>query len=264
MHNRQALNSIYHQTANAICKAAFERAATKVVDGANILVTSGGCGAGKGFGQKQLAKGNASVFHGDSSVVSSFAETFQGNKSKKKSGTALIWDSAGDQCSSELGWLKAVAKKNNLSMVVLQTNNVNKSMANSLATAQIGRALDREDGRMVTVKVSADSYVIGNKNIVSFYNANKSDKSISFYTVGNPGQGYGYDSKGKIVDNKDFSKPSLSIQKGIITSPASSADITKAIKEAAYSIKVNDKIFQTDVTNIISGVEFGDSHVLRS
>ena len=259
METRQALNSVYHQTANAICKAAFEREAAKYADkgeGMNIVVTSGGCGAGKGFGQGMLAKGDANVFNGESSVVKDFSERYKN--------TAMVWDSAGDQCSSELYWLKSVAKNNNLKMVVLQTNNNNPDMYSAMAAQQIGRA--KKEGRMVASKVSADSYVVGNKNVSNFYKNNKNDSNISFYTVGNVGRDYGYDGSGKVAlktsANEKSLKP-LSISKGITTVAADGKKIISAINDAAGKMLADSPSEATQAANIVYGTHFYDNHKLK-
>jgi len=125
--------------------------------GSNILVTVGGCGAGKGYALKMVPQAQ-----------------------KLKDRASVIWDSAGDQNATENVWIQKEAEKRGLNVSYLFVNaDANTQWANP-KFGVVQRAKDLEDGRMVGAKVFADSYDLGPKNHQKFYEKNKSNPNAKF------------------------------------------------------------------------------------
>ena len=155
--NRSTLNIALHQTANAYTKAAFLSELDDLPKGSNVLVTVGGCGAGKGYALKMVP---------------------QAQKLKDKA--SVIWDSAGDQNATENVWIQKEAEKRGLNVSYLFVNaDANTQWANP-KFGVVQRAKDLEDGRMVGAKVFADSYDLGPKNHQKFYEKNKNNPNAKF------------------------------------------------------------------------------------
>jgi hypothetical protein len=157
---RGRYNVALHQTANAIAKRAFEKYVSGLPAGSDILVTVGGCGAGKGFAQKNIPE------------VAPLAE---------KAGA--VWDSAGDQNATENPWIQSLAEKHGHKVTYVF---VHADPYVSWADPERGvvkRANDPEDGRMVDASVFADSYGIGGKNHYNFYTQNKNNPSAKFLFI---------------------------------------------------------------------------------
>jgi hypothetical protein len=133
-------------------------------EGDEIMVTVGGCGAGKGFALKNVpealeAKGQAKA----------------------------IWDSAGDQNATENPWILAEAEKRGLKVHYVYVHADPKVQWADPNRGVVKRASDPKDGRMVDAKVFADSYAIGAKNHHAFHQANKDNKSAKFTFLDNTG-----------------------------------------------------------------------------
>lgn len=155
--NRASNNVALHQAANAICKMAFKKHLATLPKGSNVLVTCGGCGAGKGFvlGNNPIAK-------------------------QHMANAAVIWDSAGDQNATENPWILEEAKKHGHNVTYLY---VHADPLTSWADPKRGvvqRAMDPNNGRMVTARVFADSYALGAKNHQAFVESTKGDPSAKF------------------------------------------------------------------------------------
>ncbi len=97
--NRATLNTPLHQTANAIAKNAFLQHLDTLKKGDQVLVTVGGCGAGKGYAMgKDKDTGEPFV-----------PEAFNLKKQVK-----AVWDSAGDQNATENPWIQKELEKRGL------------------------------------------------------------------------------------------------------------------------------------------------------
>ncbi len=163
--NRATLNCALHQTANAITKRAFVQYLDTLPEGSKVLVTCGGCGAGKGYSLKS----NADV------------------KAMKDSSQA-VWDSAGDQNATENPWIQKECEARGLTATYLYVHADPEKQWADPKMGVVQRASNPDDGRMVDAKVFADSYAIGAKNMAAFYLANKENKSAAFVFMDNTTQ----------------------------------------------------------------------------
>jgi len=163
--NRATLNVALHQTANAIAKRAFVQHLDTLSEGDEILVTVGGCGAGKGF----ALKNNPDALE---------------MKSKAKA----VWDSAGDQNATENPWILKEAEDRGLRVNYVYVHADPKVQWADPDRGVVKRASDPKDGRMVDAMVFADSYAIGAKNHHAFHQANKDNPSASFVFLDNTGK----------------------------------------------------------------------------
>jgi hypothetical protein len=163
--NRATLNVALHQTANAIAKRAFIQHLDTLSKGDEILVTVGGCGAGKGFALKNNPDALA-----------------------MKSKAAAVWDSAGDQNATENPWVLKEAEDRGLKVNYVFVHADPKVQWADPDRGVVKRAADPKDGRMVDAMVFADSYAIGAKNHHAFHQANKENPSASFVFLDNTGK----------------------------------------------------------------------------
>jgi hypothetical protein len=163
--NRATLNVALHQTANAIAKRAFVQHLDTLSKGDEILVTVGGCGAGKGFALKNNPDALA-----------------------MKSKAAAVWDSAGDQNATENPWILKEAEDRGLKVNYVFVHADPKVQWADPDRGVVKRAADPKDGRMVDAMVFADSYAIGAKNHHAFHQANKDNPSASFVFLDNTGK----------------------------------------------------------------------------
>ncbi len=165
--NRATLNLALHQTANAICKRAFLQELDTLSPGSEILVTVGGCGAGKGFA---LGK------HGPPEV--------QGLKKN----SAVVWDSAGDQNATENPWIQKEAEARGLKVTYAYVHANPETQWAHPERGVVKRAGDPNDGRMVDAKVFADSYALGARNHQAFYEKNRDNPNAKFVFLSNVGK----------------------------------------------------------------------------
>ena len=162
--NRATLNTALHQTANAIAKRAFVQHLDTLKEGDEVLVTVGGCGAGKGFALKNVPEAL-----------------------EVKSRAAVVWDSAGDQNGTESPWVLEEATKRGLKVNYVYVHADPFTQWADPNRGVVKRASDPKDGRMVDARVFADSYAVGAKNHDAFFQANKDNKSASFVFLDNTG-----------------------------------------------------------------------------
>lgn len=160
--NRATLNLALHQTANAVTKRAFVRELDSLQPGDEIMVTVGGCGAGKGYALKNVPEALAAK-----------------NKAK------IVWDSAGDQNATENPWLLKEAEKRGLKVNYVFVHADAKKQWADPERGVVKRAQDPNDGRMVDAFVFADSYAIGARNHQKFYERNKDNANASFIFLDN-------------------------------------------------------------------------------
>jgi hypothetical protein len=160
-YNRATLNTALHQTANAVTKRAFLKHLDTLPEGAEVMVTVGGCGAGKGFAMKKVPEAI-----------------------RYKNRASAVWDSAGDQNATENPWILQECQKRGLTASFVYVHaDPKQSWAGSYGVVK--RAQDESDGRMVDARVFADSYAIGAKNHQKFYEQNKNNRSANFVFLQN-------------------------------------------------------------------------------
>jgi hypothetical protein len=163
--NRATLNTPLHQTANAIAKRAFLQHLDTLKPGDEVLVTVGGCGAGKGYALKNVPKAL-----------------------EIKARSKCVWDSAGDQDATENPWIQEEAEKRGLKCNYVYVHADPKNQWAHPERGVIKRAADPADGRMVGAMVFADSYALGAKNMKAFHDRNQHNPHASFTFLENAGK----------------------------------------------------------------------------
>lgn len=163
--NRATLNTALHQTANAVAKRAFVQELDSLSPGDEVMVTVGGCGAGKGYALKNVPQALAM---------------------KKKS--KVVWDSAGDQNATENPWIQQEAEKRGLKVNYVYVHADPRTQWAHPERGVVKRAGDPNDGRMVDAKVFADSYAYGARNHQAFYDKQKSNPNANFIFLENAGK----------------------------------------------------------------------------
>lgn len=169
--NRAALNIPLHATANAIAKQAFLQHLDTLKAGDKVLVTNGGCGAGKGYS-----------FEKDKNGVPNCPEAYALKQQSK-----AVWDSAGDQNGTENTWIKKELDARGLKGIYTYVHvNPKQSWANP-GRGIVQRATKVTNGRMISGKVYGDSYAIGAQNMHNFHQANANDPNSEFMFLDNTG-----------------------------------------------------------------------------
>jgi hypothetical protein len=163
--SRATLNCALHQTANAIAKRSFLQHLDTLSKGDEVMVTVGGCGAGKGFALKH-----------DATAL------------EAKGRAKAVWDSAGDQNATENPWILKEAEDRGLKVTFVYVHADPKTQWADPNRGVVKRASDPKDGRMVDAKVFADSYAIGARNHHAFHQANKDNPSARFIFLDNTGK----------------------------------------------------------------------------
>lgn len=222
---QQQNNTVLHQTANALAKETLRREIeSRKANGeeVNLMVTSGGCAVGKGFGLEPNGRKAIRDNTSDKSLVSDYERRTTPNRNM------IIWDSAGDQNATELPW---VASQNVDHVTFVHTVGNGAKNASNTKSGLVQRAVDK--GRMVDANVFSQSYWIGNYNFQVFYDNNSSNPKFSFFKVENPGKGNG---PTKLIDpnsTSSFDKSYLSanqaiqlIEKNLDSNPTTSSDAT--------------------------------------
>jgi hypothetical protein len=184
--NRATLNTPLHQTANAIAKRAFVEHLDTLKPGDELMVTVGGCGAGKGFALASVP---------DAKAV--------------KDNSKAVWDSAGDQNATENPWIQKEAEKRGLKVTYVYVHADPKTQWADPSRGVVKRAADPKDGRMVDAKVFADSYAIGATNHQAFYQSNKNNPNAKFIFLDNtskPKQLPGIPKEALNINRKDLAK----------------------------------------------------------
>ena len=176
-------NIAVHQTANAIAKAAFVKYLDDVVvklpvEQQSIMVTAGGVAAGKGYALDNVERTQALA---------------------KLAGA--VYDTAGEQNSTELPWLLAQAEKRGLRVAFVYID------------ADPHRTFDRviertvTKGRGVDGTLYADSYAIGAKNFKAFHDQNARKSNTAFIYLDNhtvPKQIFEFPSKALVAQQDVF------------------------------------------------------------
>lgn len=180
---RQRNNTLLHQTANVLAKEVMRRKVAEASKGGDltVIVTSGGCASGKGFGLEDIRD---HVGKSDG-VYRKNTDPKLYNKIEKSvtSKNTLIWDAAGDQNGTELDWVSRLGQKKT---VILHTEGDPAKNAQGTSSGLVGRAHTK--GRMVDAQVYAQSYNQGNQNIQAFYKNNKNNPNIEVYKLINDNQ----------------------------------------------------------------------------
>lgn len=157
---RALYNTALHQTANAVAKKAFLKRLDEIEKmdkndpKRRVLVTSGGCAAGKGL---SLAA--------DPSLAANASAT---------------WDAAGEQNATENPWVLEECEKRGIPATFLFVHNDPKRTIKD-AVSRAARI-----GRMVDTKVFADSYALGAKNFDAFHKKNKGKADFVIARAGKP------------------------------------------------------------------------------
>ena len=179
--NRATLNCALHQTANAVAKKAFLMHLDTLKKGDSVMVTVGGCGAGKGFSLGKVPEAMS-----------------------MKNASKAVWDSAGDQCATENPWIQAECEKRGLKAVYAFVHADPRVQWAHPERGVVKRAGDPTDGRMVDAKVFADSYALGAKNHQAFYEKNKSNPNAQFVFLSNGAKIPGIPPEALNIDRKEL------------------------------------------------------------
>ena len=152
LENRAKYNVALHQTANAIAKRAFVDHLDQVVmnlpeDQRHVLITAGGVAAGKGYALSQNKEVNAIA-----------------------TAAAAVWDSAGEQNSTEMAWVASELRKRGINGTFVYVHADPSQKWENPKFGAVQRAKGK--GRMVDAHLFADSYVQGAENFKKFHEAN--------------------------------------------------------------------------------------------
>jgi hypothetical protein len=162
---RGRYNVMVHQTGNAIAKRAFLMKLDEIEggspEGKTVLVTAGGVAAGKGY-----ALGNVD----------------QTKELSKRVGA--IWDSAGEQNSTEMPWVLDECNKRGIKAVFAYVHADPKETWENPKRGVVERA--QKKGRMVDAQLFADSYALGARNFDNFHRNNKDKADFIFLESGEP------------------------------------------------------------------------------
>jgi len=150
-------NTAVHQAANAVAKRAFLQKLDKLKPGQSVMITAGGVAAGKGY-----AIDNAP------GIVASLQEN-----------AGAVWDTAGEQNSTELPWVMDECRKRGLKADAV--------FVHADPTATFDRVISRtkKKGRMVDARAYADSYAFGGKNFAKFVQDNQGQGDLNVHYFDN-------------------------------------------------------------------------------
>jgi len=148
-------NAAVHQTANAVAKRAFVKYLDDVVaklprSRRTVLVTNGGCGAGKGSTLRR-AKDQTDPHYG---MVPAADQV------------GAVWDAAGEQCATENEWVLRECQKRGIEPIFAYVWADPATTWDSPDRGVMRRAMRK--GRMVDARLFADSYALGAKNMSAF------------------------------------------------------------------------------------------------
>jgi hypothetical protein len=165
-------NTAVHQTANAIAKRAFLVYLDDVVaklpeDKRRVLITNGGCAAGKGSTL-------ASSTNPDDPHYGMLPASEQ---------VGAIWDAAGEQNATENAWIYAECKKRGIAVTCAYVWADPKDTWEGSDRGVIRRAMRK--GRMVDARLFADSYAEGAKNMSDFVKQNRYAEGLDFVFIDN-------------------------------------------------------------------------------
>lgn len=159
--NRALYNVAVHQTAHAIAKDAFIQKLDELARGPEgnrtVLVTAGGCAAGKGY------------------ALGSLEET-----RSVASQVGAVWDSAGEQNSTDLSWIEKETSARGITPIY--------AFVGAQPEDTFARSLERaaETGRVVDERLYYDSYAIGARRFADFVQSNPDRQYIFIDGRGTP------------------------------------------------------------------------------
>jgi SPP1 gp7 family putative phage head morphogenesis protein len=159
---RARYNTPLHQTANAITKRAFLQHLDTLPKGTEVLVTCGGCGAGKGYALGKIPEAIA-----------------------LKDRAGAVWDSAGDQNATENEWVLNAARERGLKVTYAFIHADPEQRWADPKSGVVQRANDPKNGRMVDAAVFADSYALGAQNHSAFHTKYAQSTTASFVFIDN-------------------------------------------------------------------------------
>jgi len=215
-------NTLLHQTANAVAKRAFVAyldELEKLPEGdpkRSVLVTSGGCGSGKGFSLKNN----------------------QEAISLKSSGIGAVWDAAGEQNATENPWILDECKKRGLKahFVFVDADPMRQWSHDKVGVMSRAKTPPPEgEGRMVDSRLFADSYALGAKNFNAFFEKHKDSKDANFMfidTMDTDAKGFPVVKTGKGISSKSLKLNADDLYKKAVTEVEKNAP-TDAIREGA-------------------------------
>lgn len=162
---RSLYNTSLHQTANALAKRAFVKylddVVSKLPEGErNVLVTAGGVAAGKGYAISQVES------------VNSMAKV-----------ASVVWDTAGEQNSTELSWVAKEAGARGIKMTAVYVHADPASVWENPDRGVMQRAA--KIGRMVDARLFADSYTHGARNFAAFQEKHADNPNVSVAILDN-------------------------------------------------------------------------------
>lgn len=165
---RSLYNTAVHQTANAIAKRAFSKYLDNLAQlpeddpKRHVLVTAGGVAAGKGYALANIGEVNA---------ISKMV--------------GAVWDSAGEQNSTELPWVLEECRKRKLKMTAVYVHSDPSQTWENPDRGVVERA--QKKGRMVDARVFADSYTHGASNFKAFADHAQQNNAgdVSIYFIDN-------------------------------------------------------------------------------
>lgn len=160
-------NSAVFQTANAIAKKAFlkhlDEVVAKLPDGDSkktVLVTSGGCAAGKGYALKNIPE--------TAGMLDS---------------VGAVWDAAGELNGVENPWILEECRKRGIKPIFAF---IHADPVNTWENPERG-VVERAGkvGRMVDARAFADSYALGAQNFKKFMDKHIEDPNVDFHIIDN-------------------------------------------------------------------------------
>lgn len=162
---RSQYNTALHQVANALAKRAFVRyldeTVTKLPEGQrNVLVTSGGVAAGKGYAIGKIDQ------------VRSVAES-----------ASAVWDAAGEANATENDWIRAECQARGIKATFVYVHANPQETWENPKRGVVERANGK--GRMVDARAFADSYAYGAKNFANFAQSVQGDPNVEVFFLDN-------------------------------------------------------------------------------
>jgi hypothetical protein len=156
---RSRNNVLVHQTANAVAKTAFLQRLDELPEGSQVLVTAGGCAAGKGFAIGHVEQAAALAPH-----------------------VGATWDAAGEQNSTENPWILDECRARGLKPIFTFVDaDPEARWSSDHPHGVLERAAGK--GRMVDARLFADSYGEGAKNFAAFHAAHADDPDVGFILI---------------------------------------------------------------------------------
>lgn len=156
---RSRNNVLVHQTSNAIAKTAFLQRLDELPAGSSVLITAGGCAAGKGYAIGHVEQAKALEAH-----------------------IGATWDAAGEQNSTENPWVLDACRERGLKATFCFVDaDPMARWSSDHPHGVIERAAGK--GRMVDARLFADSYAEGARNFAAFHAAHRDNPDIGFIMI---------------------------------------------------------------------------------